>query len=64
VGRGDRAKGAGMSEQVEQFLGSEGAKPNAVISLIGEKTRGNSWGEVDSIRQSEFSGFSGITGTE
>jgi hypothetical protein len=64
LGGGDCAKGAGMSEQVEQLLGAERAKPNAVISLIREKTRGDSWGEVDSIRQSEFSGFSGITGTE
>jgi hypothetical protein len=64
VGRGDRAKSAGMGEEVEQLLGSEGAKPNAVIPLIGEKTRGNSRGEVDSIRQSKFPGFSGITGTE
>jgi hypothetical protein len=58
VSGGDRAKGAGMGEEVEQLLGSEGAKPNAVIPLIGEKTRGDSRGEVDSIHQSEFLGFS------
>jgi hypothetical protein len=64
VGGRDRAKGAGMGEEVEQLLGSEGAKPNAVIPLIGEKTRGDSGGEVDPIRQSKFPGFSSITGTE
>jgi hypothetical protein len=64
VGGRDRAKGAGMGEEVEQLLGSERAKPNAVIPLIGEKTRGDSRGEVDPIRQSELPGFSGITGTE
>jgi hypothetical protein len=64
VGGGDRAKGAGMGEEVEQLLGAEGAKPIAVIPLIGEKTRGDSRSEVDSIRQSEFPGFTGITGTE
>jgi len=64
VGGGDCAKGAGMGEEVEQLLGSERAKPNAVIPLIGEKTQGDSGGEVDPIRQSEFPGFSSITGTE
>jgi hypothetical protein len=58
VGGGDRAKSAGMGEEVKQLLGAERAKPNAVIPLIGEKTRGDSWGEVNSIRQSEFLGFS------
>jgi len=57
-------KGAGMGEEVEQLLGSERAKPNAVIPLIGEKTRSDSRREVDPIRQSKFPGFSGITGTE